>query len=107
MLNNEEKYQVIFTACCSFMEVDPGKIVEKTRKKPIPLTRQIIAYLVKKNTSFIYKDIAKKIGWADHSMVHNAIDKMKGYLRHQPEVQEQVKSIATIIRDSNGLIIMQ
>jgi chromosomal replication initiation ATPase DnaA len=107
MLNNEQKYQLIFTACCAYMDVNPDKITEKTRKKPIPLTRQMIAYLINKNTSLVYKEIAEKIGWADHTMVNKAINKMKAYLRLQPEVREQVKGIATNIRDSNGIIIMQ
>lgn len=76
--------QKYFETACSALDIEPAKLLQKSRKRPIVMKKQVLAYLLRKNTMLLWKDIGKLIGLNDHSSTIYAA-------RQAKDVQEVVE----------------
>ena len=60
--------QLYYDACAA-LQIEPEKLIVKCRKRYLVEKRQVMAYLLVRNTNLTLMDIAKLIGLNDHSSV--------------------------------------
>lgn len=81
-LQNDQIFNQIAEAITSYTGVDPDLINTKSRKKPLPYTRQLIAWFAISvcNVKFTNKDISERLGWKGHTGPITACEKISGFL---------------------------
>src|SRR3989338_7868569 len=81
-----------------FYNVNEGVIYEKTRRREIVRTRQIIMYLLREDYSVSYPLIGQKLGGKDHTTVIHSYEKVKNELKTNPTIYEELERIRAILK---------
>jgi chromosomal replication initiator protein len=87
----------IIKIIAGFYTMDPQKIYEKTRKKEIVYVRQMIMYILREYFNISYPAIGKEIGGRDHTTVIHSYEKIKDYIKDDPNVTQEIEQIRAIL----------
>ena len=87
---------VIIEEVCKFYNLEPSILRGQSRSKDISLARQIAMYQIRRMTNLSLKEIGKEFS-RDHSTVLNALNRVEGLVKTDPEKAEIIKDITTNI----------
>lgn len=87
---------IIIEEVCNFYNLDPPLLRGQSRSKDISLARQIAMYQIRRMTNLSLKEIGKEFN-RDHSTVLNALNRVEGLVKTDPEKAEIIKDITTNI----------
>lgn len=88
---------VIIEEVCKFYNIEPDILRGQGRSKDISLARQIAMYQIRRMTNLSLKEIGQKFNGRDHSTVLNALNRIEGLVKTDPEKAEIIKDITTNI----------
>ncbi len=81
-----------------YFDIDQASIYEKTRRKEIVKPRQIIMFLLREDFQVSYPAIGKKLGGRDHTTVIHSCEKIKGELKTNQELEEEISQIRLLLK---------
>lgn len=81
-----------------YFDVDPASIYEKTRRKEVVKPRQIIMYILREDFQVSYPAIGKKLGGRDHTTVIHSCEKIKGELKRDSELEEEITQVRLLLK---------
>lgn len=81
----------------SYYEVAEKSIYEKTRKKEVVKPRQVIMYILREEFSVSYPSIGEKLGGRDHTTVIHSCEKIKGEMKVNAALEQEIDHIRTLI----------
>ena len=88
---------VIIEEVCKFYNIEPEILRGQGRSKDISLARQIAMYQIRRMTNLSLKEIGQELNGRDHSTVLNALNRIEGLVKTDPEKAEIIKDITTNI----------
>lgn len=88
---------VIIEEVCKFYNIEPDILRGQGRSKDISLARQIAIYQIRRMTNLSLKEIGQEFNGRDHSTVLNALNRIEGLVKTDPEKAEIIKDITTNI----------
>lgn len=88
---------VIIDEVCKFYNLEPELLRGQGRSKDISLARQIAMYQIRRMTNLSLKEIGQEFNGRDHSTVLNALNRIEGLVKTDPEKAEIIKDITTNI----------
>lgn len=81
----------------SFYSIEEESIYEKTRRKEVIKPRQVIMYLLREDFNFSYPSIGQKLGGRDHTTVIHSCEKIKGDLKEDPSLMEEINELRNLL----------
>jgi chromosomal replication initiator protein len=81
-----------------YFDVEPASIYEKTRRKEIVKPRQLIMYILREDFQVSYPAIGQKLGGRDHTTVIHSCEKIKGELKGNTELEEEIAQIRLLLK---------
>lgn len=81
-----------------YYKLEEMSIYEKTRKKEIVKTRQVIMYLLREDFSVSYPLIGQKLGGKDHTTVMHSCVKIKKDLKNDPQLIQELEQIRIMFK---------
>jgi chromosomal replication initiator protein len=81
-----------------YYKLEEMSIYEKTRKKEIVKTRQVIMYLLREDFSVSYPLIGQKLGGKDHTTVMHSCVKIKEDLKNDPQLIQELEQIRIMFK---------
>lgn len=81
-----------------FYNVEEASIYEKTRRKEIVKTRQIVMYILREDFSVSYPMIGQKLGGKDHTTVIHSFMKIKEDLKNNPTLSQELEQIRILFK---------
>lgn len=80
-----------------FYNVDEESVYDKTRKKEVVKPRQIIMYILREDLSVSFPSIGEKMGGRDHTTVIHSYEKVKGEIKTNPVLMEEISQIRAML----------
>jgi chromosomal replication initiator protein len=80
-----------------FYQIEEESIYEKTRRKEIIKPRQVAMYILREDFSISYPSIGQKLGGRDHTTVIHSCEKIKGNLKDDPVLSQEVNQLRSLI----------
>lgn len=80
-----------------YYDVSEKSIYEKTRKKEVVKPRQIIMYVLREEFNVSYPSIGEKLGGRDHTTVIHSCEKIKGELKSNTILEQEIDQIRSLI----------
>ncbi len=80
-------------AICAYYELPMKLIKSDKRDRPISEPRQILMYLLKKNTRMTYMEIASFLDREDHTTIIHGVKKIESLLITNPRIKKEVDEI--------------
>ena len=80
-----------------YYDIDQASIYEKTRRKEVVKPRQIIMYILREDFQVSYPAIGKKLGGRDHTTVIHSCEKIRGELRTDGELEEEITQVRLLL----------
>ncbi len=80
-----------------YYEIPEKSIYEKTRKKEVVRPRQIIMYVLREEFNVSYPSIGEKLGGRDHTTVIHSCEKIKGELKTDTALEQEIEHIRALI----------
>lgn len=87
----------IVKAVASFYNVEEDLIYEKTRRKEIVKSRQIIMYILRQDYNISFPHIGKELGGRDHTTVIHSCDKIKQELEKDTKLDHEISQIRSML----------
>jgi len=81
-----------------YYKLDEASIYEKTRKKEIVKARQVVMYLLREDFNVSYPLIGQKLGGKDHTTVIHSCLKIKGDLKDDPGLLQELEQIRIMFK---------
>jgi len=81
-----------------YFDIEPASIYEKTRRKEVVKPRQLIMYILREDFSVSYPAIGQKLGGRDHTTVIHSCEKIKGELKTNAELEEEITQIRMLLK---------
>ncbi|MFA6353997.1 MAG: chromosomal replication initiator protein DnaA [Candidatus Paceibacterota bacterium] len=81
-----------------YYKLEEASVYEKTRKKEIVRTRQIIMYLLREDFSVSYPLIGQKLGGKDHTTVMHSCVKIKADLKNDSQLMQELEQIRIMFK---------
>lgn len=81
-----------------YYKLEEMSIYEKTRKKEIVKTRQVIMYLLREDFNVSYPLIGQKLGGKDHTTVMHSCVKIKTDLKNDPQLMQELEQIRIMFK---------
>lgn len=81
-----------------YFGIDPKSIYEKTRRKEVVRPRQLIMYLLREDFEVSYPTIGQKMGGRDHTTVIHSCEKIKGELKSNSNLEEEISQIRMLLK---------
>ena len=82
----------------SYYDVPEKSIYEKTRKKEVVKPRQIIMYVLREDFRISFPTIGEKMGGRDHTTVIHSCDKIRGDLKIDSVLSQEVGQIRLMLK---------
>jgi chromosomal replication initiator protein len=79
-------------------KLEENSIYEKTRKKEIVRARQVVMYLLREDFNVSYPLIGQKLGGKDHTTVIHSCLKIKGDLKSDPQLLQELEQIRVMFK---------
>ncbi len=80
-----------------FYSIEEKSLYEKTRRKEVVRPRQIIMYILREDFNTSYPYIGQKLGGRDHTTVIHAYDKIKGDMKTNTILQQEIEQIRGLL----------
>jgi chromosomal replication initiator protein len=80
-----------------FYNIKEESIYEKTRHKEVIRPRQIIMYILREDFNISYPSIGQKLGGRDHTTVIHSCEKVKGEIKEDQSLLEEIGQIRTLL----------
>ncbi|OHA18915.1 MAG: hypothetical protein A2836_00780 [Candidatus Taylorbacteria bacterium RIFCSPHIGHO2_01_FULL_45_63] len=87
----------IIKVIADFYHIEEDSICEKTRKKEVVKPRQLTMYILREDFNISYPSIGQKMGGRDHTTVIHSCEKIKGELKTDPMLVQELTHIRTLI----------
>jgi len=81
-----------------YFDIDPNSIYEKTRRKEVVKPRQLIMYILREDFAVSYPAIGQKLGGRDHTTVIHSCEKIKGQLKNDTDLEEEITQIRMLLK---------
>jgi chromosomal replication initiator protein len=81
-----------------FFNIPSTSIYEKTRRKEVVRPRQLIMYILREDFAVSYPTIGQKLGGRDHTTVIHSCEKIKGELKNNGELEEEIAQIRSLLK---------
>lgn len=81
-----------------YYNLEESSIYEKTRRKEIVRARQVVMYLLREDFSVSYPLIGQKLGGKDHTTVIHSYLKIKGDLKNDPQLLQELEQIRIMFK---------
>lgn len=81
-----------------YYNLEETSIYEKTRRKEIVRARQVVMFLLREDFNVSYPLIGQKLGGKDHTTVIHSYLKIKGDLKNEPQLQQEIEQIRTLFK---------
>lgn len=82
-----------------YYEVEEQNIYKKTRKKEVVRPRQVIMYILREDFGISYPSIGEKLGGRDHTTVIHSCEKVKGEVKADAVLDQEINHIRTLIHN--------
>ncbi|GMQ95347.1 MAG: chromosomal replication initiator protein DnaA [Patescibacteria group bacterium] len=76
-----------------FYNIEEGMVYEKTRRKEVVKPRQIIMYILREDFNVSYPSIGQKLGGRDHTTVIHSCEKIRGDLKKDGLLVQEIDRI--------------
>ncbi|MBX4200102.1 chromosomal replication initiator protein DnaA [Candidatus Parcubacteria bacterium] len=80
-----------------FYSIEEESIYEKTRRKEVIKPRQIIMYILREDFNISYPSIGQKLGGRDHTTVIHSCEKIKGDLKEDQSLSQEINQIRNLL----------
>jgi chromosomal replication initiator protein len=90
--------QEVVKTVANFYGVEEGSIYEKTRRKEVVRPRQVIMYLLREDFRISFPTIGEKLGGRDHTTVIHSCEKIKGNLRSDSVLSQELHQIRLMLK---------
>ncbi|HRY30828.1 MAG TPA: chromosomal replication initiator protein DnaA [Candidatus Paceibacterota bacterium] len=80
-----------------FFNIEEKSICDKTRRKEVVRPRQIVMYILREDFSISYPTIGEKLGGRDHTTVIHSCEKIKGDLKTDNSLSQQLTQIRSML----------
>ncbi len=80
-----------------FYNIEESSIYEKTRKKEVIRPRQMTMYILREDFKISYPSIGERLGGRDHTTVIHSCEKVKGDLKVDPTLGQELNQIRALI----------
>ena len=80
-----------------FYNIPEESIYEKTRRKEVIKPRQVTMYLLRQDFNISYPSIGQKLGGRDHTTVIHSCEKIKGELKDNDTLAQEINQIRLIM----------
>ena len=80
-----------------FYNIEERVLCEKTRRKEVVKPRQIIMYILREDFNISYPYIGQKLGGRDHTTVMHAYEKIKGEIKQNNLVTQEIEQIRLLL----------
>ena len=87
----------VITLVADFYNINEQDLYEKTRRKEVVKPRQVIMYLLREDFSASYPFIGNKLGGRDHTTVIHAYEKIKGDIKVDNVLNQEIEKIKTLL----------
>ena len=81
-----------------YYNLEESSIYEKTRRKEIVKARQVVMYLLREDFNVSYPLIGQKIGGKDHTTVIHSCLKIKGDIKNNPQLLQELEQIRVMFK---------
>ncbi len=81
-----------------YYNLEESSIYEKTRRKEIVKARQIVMYILREDFNVSYPLIGQKLGGKDHTTVIHSYLKIKGDLKNDPHLAQELEVIRVMFK---------
>lgn len=81
-----------------YFDIEPASIYEKTRRKEVVRPRQLIMYILREDYAVSYPAIGQKLGGRDHTTVIHSCEKIRGELKENSELEEELTQIRMLLK---------
>ena len=81
-----------------YYKIDEPSIYEKIRKKEIVKARQVVMYILREDFNVSYPLIGQKLGGKDHTTVIHSCLKIKGDLKNDPQLLQEIEQIRVMFK---------
>lgn len=78
--------------------IEEASIYEKTRRKEIVRARQVVMYILREDFNVSYPLIGQKLGGKDHTTVIHSYEKVKGELKSDPQLLQEIEQIRVMFK---------
>ena len=90
--------QEVVRTVAGFYGVEEASIYEKTRRKEVVRPRQVIMYLLREDFRISFPTIGEKMGGRDHTTVIHSCEKVKGGLRSDSVLVQELHQIRMMLK---------
>ncbi len=87
----------VLKAISQFYDIEESTITDKTRKKEVVKPRQIAMYILREDYGVSYPAIGQKMGGRDHTTVIHSCDKVKGDIKNNNQLLQEVNQIRAML----------
>lgn len=81
-----------------YYNLEESAVYEKTRRKEIVKTRQVIMYILREDFNVSYPLIGQKLGGKDHTTVIHSYLKIKTDLKTDPQLMQEIEQIRIMFK---------
>jgi len=81
-----------------YYNLEESSIYEKTRRKEIVKARQVVMFLLREDFNVSYPLIGQKLGGKDHTTVIHSYLKIKGDLKNEPQLLQEIEQIRILFK---------
>ena len=90
--------QEVVKTVAGFYGVEEVSIYEKTRRKEVVRPRQVIMYLLREDFRISFPTIGDKLGGRDHTTVIHSCEKIRGNLRSDSILNQEIHQIRLMLK---------
>jgi chromosomal replication initiator protein len=87
----------IVKVVAGFYNIEEESIYDKTRKKEVVRPRQLTMYILREDFNISYPSIGQKLGGRDHTTVIHSCEKIKGELKVNSAIVEELSQIRSML----------
>lgn len=81
-----------------YYNLEESAVYEKTRRKEIVKTRQVVMYILREDFNVSYPLIGQKLGGKDHTTVIHSYLKIKTDLKSDPQLMQEIEQIRIMFK---------
>ena len=80
-----------------YYNIDEETVYQKTRRKEVVRSRQVVMYLLREDFNISYPMIGKELGGRDHTTVIHSYTKIKGELERDPTLNQDIEQLRAML----------
>jgi chromosomal replication initiator protein len=87
----------VVKAIAAYYDIEENDIFEKTRRKEVVRPRQVAMYILREDCGVSFPLIGEKMGGRDHSTVLHSYEKIKGELKDDTSLEQDLTQIRAML----------